>query len=230
MRAGRCWVNTTIVGGPEQPMGGFKRSGTGRECGMMGVEEYTETKSIHIALGDREHWVALRWHGYQPERRKRCVRRARLDPGYRAGPWSRCVDGDLLDITSRKVPTMRDLWKWMIRRPPLREHGPVVGSLADLETESLDAQSDPSKRHLLAPNDLQAVKAAGVTFAKSMVERVIEERAAGDPQCGAGHQGSDRGTHRGEPFRHRTGVRQGRAGQEGPFRTRGYGRNTLKLE
>ena len=58
MRAGRCWINTTIVGGPEQPMGGFKQSGTGRECGMMGVEEYMETKSIHIALGDREPWVA----------------------------------------------------------------------------------------------------------------------------------------------------------------------------
>ena len=55
MRAGRCWVNTTIVGGPEQPMGGFKRSGTGRECGMLGVEEYMEVKSIHIALGDRDH-------------------------------------------------------------------------------------------------------------------------------------------------------------------------------
>ena len=49
--------NTTIIGGPEQPMGGFKRSGTGRECGMLGVEEYMETKSIHVALGDREHWV-----------------------------------------------------------------------------------------------------------------------------------------------------------------------------
>ncbi|WP_371229230.1 aldehyde dehydrogenase family protein [Roseovarius sp. 2305UL8-3] len=58
MRAGRCWVNTTIVGGPEQPMGGFKRSGTGRECGMMGVEEYMETKSIHVALGDRAHWIS----------------------------------------------------------------------------------------------------------------------------------------------------------------------------
>ena len=57
MRAGRCWVNTTIVGGPEQPMGGFKRSGNGRECGLMGVEEYMETKSIHVALGDREHWI-----------------------------------------------------------------------------------------------------------------------------------------------------------------------------
>ena len=56
MRAGRCWVNTTIVGGPEQPVGGFKRSGLGRECGLLGVEEYMETKSIHIALGQRQHW------------------------------------------------------------------------------------------------------------------------------------------------------------------------------
>ena len=39
-------------------MGGFRRSGNGRECGMLGVEEYMEVKSIHIALGDRENWVA----------------------------------------------------------------------------------------------------------------------------------------------------------------------------
>jgi len=43
------------------------------------------------------------------------------------------------------------------------------------------APVDPGHVHLLAPCDLQALKAAGVTFAKSMVERVIEERAAGDP-------------------------------------------------
>ena len=35
--------------------------------------------------------------------------------------------------------------------------------------------------HLLAPCDLQAVKACGVTFARSMIERVIEEKAAGNP-------------------------------------------------
>ena len=35
--------------------------------------------------------------------------------------------------------------------------------------------------HFLAPCDLQSVKACGVTFASSMVERVIEEQAAGDP-------------------------------------------------
>ncbi|QPZ90066.1 fumarylacetoacetate hydrolase family protein [Thioclava electrotropha] len=37
--------------------------------------------------------------------------------------------------------------------------------------------------HLLAPIDLQAVKAAGVTFAESMLERVIEERAGGNLQA-----------------------------------------------
>ncbi|MGV0819474.1 aldehyde dehydrogenase family protein [Martelella sp. AMO21009] len=57
VEAGRTWVNTTIAGGPELPIGGFKQSGTGRETGVYGVEEYTELKSIHIALGKREHWV-----------------------------------------------------------------------------------------------------------------------------------------------------------------------------
>ncbi|GAB3268453.1 fumarylacetoacetate hydrolase family protein [Arthrobacter pigmenti] len=39
---------------------------------------------------------------------------------------------------------------------------------------------DESAVHFIAPFDLQVIKAAGVTFAKSMIERVIEERAAGD--------------------------------------------------
>ena len=39
---------------------------------------------------------------------------------------------------------------------------------------------DPARPWLLAPIDLQAIKAAGVTFAISMLERVIEERARGD--------------------------------------------------
>jgi len=40
---------------------------------------------------------------------------------------------------------------------------------------------DDSAGQLLAPIDLQAIKAAGVTFADSMLERVIEEQAKGDP-------------------------------------------------
>src|SRR5436189_6234950 len=40
---------------------------------------------------------------------------------------------------------------------------------------------DPSRPWLLTPIDLQVLKAAGVTFAISMLERVIEERARGNP-------------------------------------------------
>ena len=54
----------------------------------------------------------------------------------------------------------------------------AVGGLADLG--SLDDALAGRGLRLLAPIDLQAVKAAGVTFADSMVERVIEEQAKGD--------------------------------------------------
>ncbi|MBY0137813.1 fumarylacetoacetate hydrolase family protein [Paracoccus yeei] len=73
-------------------------------------------------------------------------------------------DGALVDITSRTVPTMRDL---------IELDDPVAHVRATPGT--------PVAEHrLLAPCDLQAVKASGVTFAASMVERVIEEKAAGD--------------------------------------------------
>lgn len=57
VQAGRFWVNTTLAGGPELPIGGFKQSGWGREAGMHGVEEYTQVKSIHIEVGKRNHWI-----------------------------------------------------------------------------------------------------------------------------------------------------------------------------
>lgn len=46
---------------------------------------------------------------------------------------------------------------------------------------ALDTFLNGEAGSLLAPVDLQAVKAAGVTFADSMLERVIEEQAKGDP-------------------------------------------------
>lgn len=57
VRAGRFWVNTIMAGGPEMPLGGFKQSGWGREAGILGVEEYTQVKSVHIEFGNRAHWV-----------------------------------------------------------------------------------------------------------------------------------------------------------------------------
>ncbi len=56
--------------------------------------------------------------------------------------------------------------------------GRDLGELADLPLKR--AWDGPSSPKLLAPIDLQCVKAAGVTFAVSAVERVIEERARGD--------------------------------------------------
>ena len=53
-------------------------------------------------------------------------------------------------------------------------HTPEVLAHSDAETR------DPQTPYFLAPCDLQAVKAAGVTFVASMLERVIEEQARGD--------------------------------------------------
>lgn len=58
IQAGRFWVNCIMAGGPETPMGGFKQSGWGREGGMMGVEEYTQVKTLHIDTGPRTHWIS----------------------------------------------------------------------------------------------------------------------------------------------------------------------------
>jgi len=56
-----------------------------------------------------------------------------------------------------------------------------IGAMDDLLANSAHDKRDPSKPYLLAPADLQAVRACGVTFIASMLERVIEEQAHGDP-------------------------------------------------
>jgi fumarylacetoacetate (FAA) hydrolase family protein len=53
-------------------------------------------------------------------------------------------------------------------------------SLADLVAATAE-ETDGTAARLLAPIDLQVIKAAGVTFVESLIERVIEERTAGDP-------------------------------------------------
>ncbi len=65
-----------------------------------------------------------------------------------------------------------------LRSLPLVE--PLIG-LPALFGNSDPALRDPRQPWLLAPVDLQAVKAAGVTFATSLLERVVEEQAKGDP-------------------------------------------------
>ncbi|MDE0872024.1 MAG: fumarylacetoacetate hydrolase family protein [Flavobacteriales bacterium] len=56
----------------------------------------------------------------------------------------------------------------------------LIGSLEELLDNTPHDQRDSSKPWFLAPCDLQAIKASGVTFVSSMLERVIEEQARGD--------------------------------------------------
>ncbi len=87
----------------------------------------------------------------------------------------------VVDI-SASFPTMRDLCEapdpggGPARGARVRPIGTLDAILANTPPDTRDA----AKPWLLAPIDLQAIKAAGVTFAISMLERVIEERARGD--------------------------------------------------
>ncbi|WP_416548066.1 fumarylacetoacetate hydrolase family protein [Limnohabitans sp. DCL3] len=55
-----------------------------------------------------------------------------------------------------------------------------LGLTAEILANSVEATRDAAQPWFMAPCDLQAVKAAGVTFVASMLERVIEEQARGD--------------------------------------------------
>jgi fumarylacetoacetate (FAA) hydrolase family protein len=86
----------------------------------------------------------------------------------------------VVDVTAT-FPTMRDLCEAADPAAALRSaQGEVIASLEDVLANTPSGARDPAKPWLLAPTDLQAIKAAGVTFAASMLERVIEERARGD--------------------------------------------------
>ena len=89
-------------------------------------------------------------------------------------------DGEVIDITSKSTPMVRDICEMDdAARYVQTAEGTSMGPLEQIATATV---GDRAQIHFLAPCDLQAVKACGVTFAGSMVERVIEERAKGDPQ------------------------------------------------
>lgn len=91
-------------------------------------------------------------------------------------------EGRLFDITSRAAPTMRDLLEEDDPAALVRGmKGENLAALEEVEENSADGRATLERLHFLSPCDLQAVKACGVTFARSMIERVIEEKAAGDP-------------------------------------------------
>ncbi len=56
IKAGTVWLNTFLEGHAELPFGGYRESGIGRELGRFATEDYTETKTLHMHLGERTDW------------------------------------------------------------------------------------------------------------------------------------------------------------------------------
>src|SRR5678809_344081 len=92
------------------------------------------------------------------------------------GPSVVAIRHDGVFDISRAFATMRDLCESADPAAGVAAAtGERIGDLAAILANAVEAARDTSKPWLLAPIDLQAVKAAGVTFAISLLERVIEE-------------------------------------------------------
>ena len=90
--------------------------------------------------------------------------------------------GGVWDLSSR-FPVVSELLNHVDPLPLLRDVQGLeerIGSLEELLENTPPDTRNPDQPWLLAPCDLQALKASGVTFVSSMLERVIEEQARGD--------------------------------------------------
>ena len=107
-------------------------------------------------------------------------------PGSPGGPSVVLVKADgLYDLTAR-YPTLSALLNEKNPTDAARQAGrdaKRIGSLEECLANSPSDRRAANTPHLLAPADLQALKACGVTFVLSMLERVIEERTKGDPRA-----------------------------------------------
>ena len=100
-----------------------------------------------------------------------------------AGPVLVQVTDDALYDLSAIAPTCSQLLELADPVATIRAAKalPAVASFTSVLGNSQETSRDPSKPWFLAPCDLQAIKASGVTFVSSTLERVIEEQARGDP-------------------------------------------------
>jgi fumarylacetoacetate (FAA) hydrolase family protein len=105
-----------------------------------------------------------------------------FSPG-EGGPVLVVVRDDALFDLSGVAPTAQALFELDDPVRAIRAAGPPpkIGDLPRVLANSSERERDGNAPWLLAPNDLQAIKASGVTFVASMLERVIEEQARGDP-------------------------------------------------
>lgn len=104
-------------------------------------------------------------------------------PGRPGGPSPVLVRGDAVFDLTDMAPTCAALLELdgLIDRLGDGGAGERIGALGEIVANSAADRRSGDLPYLLAPCDLQAVKAAGVTFAASLLERVIEEQTKGDP-------------------------------------------------
>ena len=108
------------------------------------------------------------------------VGRARV-PGHDHPRIVTVRDGNVVDITAPGMATVRDIAESGRAAEHVRDAtGTIVGSAETILANSMADKTDLSQPSLLSPIDLQAIKASGVTFVVSLLERVIEEQARGD--------------------------------------------------
>jgi fumarylacetoacetate (FAA) hydrolase family protein len=89
-------------------------------------------------------------------------------------------DGALFDVAAA-FATMRDLAEAAEPAAAARAApGERLGAIDEILANTPPDRRDSRRPWLIAPTDLQAIKASGVTFATSLIERVIEERARGE--------------------------------------------------
>jgi len=141
--------------------------------GVRRDDRSNETKAIMITLTTKE---------LLPEDGTRGTLVGRVWLPQLNGPATVAVRADgVFDVTAR-FATVSALCEQDDPATALRGFkGQRIGDLGIIAANTPPDRRDPQKPWLLAPLDLQVLKAAGVTFAISMLERVIEERARGNP-------------------------------------------------
>jgi fumarylacetoacetate (FAA) hydrolase family protein len=116
----------------------------------------------------------MRIEAFLPDDWRQATLLGRIDFG--EGPTPVLLRHGRIEDASALAPTVADLLNRDDRALP---RGRDLGAIADFQFSPV-WEEPVSHTHLLAPLDLQCIKAAGVTFAVSTLERVIEERARGD--------------------------------------------------
>ncbi|MEO8158783.1 MAG: fumarylacetoacetate hydrolase family protein [Betaproteobacteria bacterium] len=106
-------------------------------------------------------------------------------PGRNAGPSPVLVTDDQTWDLASVVPTVSELLNLqnpvkVVRDAVRSGWARPIAATADLVANAHADRRDAAKPYLLTPCDLQALRACGVTFVSSMLERVIEEHAKGD--------------------------------------------------